>query len=54
MLIFHIHVDAPEVAAQAVKEHLAMELGRFGDVREPERMRMPGMAPGGYEPQRRR
>lgn len=57
MLIFKIHVDAPGGAAQAIKEHLAMVLERFGDVRvisveerAPEQMRIPGMSHGTYIP----
>lgn len=33
MLTITIKVDAPGCMAQGVKEHLAMELERFGDVR---------------------
>lgn len=33
MLTITIKVDAPDWAAQGVKEHLAMCLERFGDVR---------------------
>ena len=33
MMIFHLEVDAPEYAVQGIKECLAMELERFGDVR---------------------
>lgn len=33
MLRLTIEVDAPTGTAQAVKEHLAMELERFGDTR---------------------
>lgn len=32
-MIFHLEVDAPEYAIQGIKECLAMELERFGDVR---------------------
>lgn len=33
MLVLRIELDAPDHAVPAVKEHLAMELERFGDVR---------------------
>lgn len=33
MLILTIQVDAPDGSAQAVKEHLAMYLERFGDTK---------------------
>lgn len=33
MLILRVEVNAPEHAVQAVKECLAMELERFGDVK---------------------
>lgn len=50
MLIITIHVDAPIGAAIGIKEALAMDLERYGDVRYvdvkevlPEQLRMEGI-----------